>query len=238
MIVYMICIIYIIYITVRVETRGNPGVCGICCRRSIYITNITRGNRVPVAKISHFFGFRECGIGGGMVERIEANTPPSRRIEPAVRRAVPAAALTDAERQVLEIVASDGLSAKAAFLAVFPDAADWPSPRLFSAVSSLRKRGAAYLAEIVNAAAEEAVVGRATLIQMALQDREFARETGNASAAVAATKNVAALCGISMKEPGDAGPTDPVALLEAVERLMRANRGEEAIDITPPAGRE
>lgn len=174
-----------------------------------------------------------CGISGGMTD-----APAPKRLEPAFRRAVPAAKLTDAERQVLEIVASDGLSAKAAYIAVFPHAADWPSPRLFSAVASLRQRGQAYLAELVSAGAEEAAIGRATLIQMALQDREFARETGNASAAVAATKNVAALAGISMKEPGDAGPTDPVALLEAVERLMRANRGEEAIDITPPRGGE
>lgn len=155
-----------------------------------------------------------------------------------VRQAVPAAALTEPERQVIEIVAGEGLSTKAAYIAVFPHAADWPSPRLFSAVADLRKRGQAYLAELVSAGAEEAAIGRATLIQMALQDREFARETGNASAAVAATKNVAALAGISMKEPSDAGPTDPVALLEAVERLMRANRGDEAIDITPQSGGE
>lgn len=173
-----------------------------------------------------------------MADRIDAHTPQAKRLEGSARRAVPAANLTDAERQVLEIVASEGLSTKAAFVAVFPHAADWPPPRLWSESAALRRRGQAYLAELVSAGAEEAVVGRATLIQMALQDREFARETGNASAAVAATKNVAALCGISMKEPGDAGPTDPVALLEAVERLMRANRGEEAIDITPQAGRE
>lgn len=148
-----------------------------------------------------------------------------------VRRAVPAAALTEPERQVIELVAGEGLSTKAAYLIVNPDAADWPSPRLYSAYSSIMAKGQGYLKELVSAGAEEAAIGRATLIQMALQDREFARETGNASAAVAATKNVAALCGISMKEPGDAGPTDPVALLEAVERLMRANRGDNAVVI-------
>lgn len=147
------------------------------------------------------------------------------------RRAVPAAALTEPERQVIELVAGEGLSTKAAYLVVYPEAADWPAPRLYAAYSSIMTRGQAYLKELVSAGAEEAAIGRATLIQMALQDREFARETGNASAAVAATKNVAALAGISMKEPGDAGPTDPVALLEAVERLMRANRGDDAVVI-------
>lgn len=148
-----------------------------------------------------------------------------------VRRAVPAAALTEPERQVIELVAGEGLSTKAAYLVVYPEAAGWPAPRLYSAYSSIMAKGQEYLKELVSAGAEEAAVGRATLIQMALQDREFARETGNASAAVAATKNVAALCGISMKEPGEAGPTDPVALLEAVERLMRANRGDDAVVI-------
>lgn len=155
-----------------------------------------------------------------------------------VRRAVPAANLTESERQVIEIVAGEGLSTKAAYIAVFPHAADWPAPRLYAAYSAVLKRGQAYLAELVSAGAEEAAIGRATLIQMALQDREFARETGNASAAVAATKNVAALAGVSMKEPGDAGPTDPVALLEAVERLMRANRGDDAVIIDHGSGGE
>ena len=174
-----------------------------------------------------------CGMSDELVK-----TRPGERLEPKVRQAVPAAALTDDERQVIEIVASEGLSTKAAYLTVFPHAASWDAPRLFSAASSVATRGRAYLRELTTAGAEEAAIGRATLIQMALQDREFARETGNASAAVAATKNAAALCGISMKEPGESGPADPVALLEAVERLMRANNGGETIDISPRSDAE
>jgi hypothetical protein len=41
------------------------------------------------------------------------------------------------------------------------------------------------------------------------------------------------LAGISMKETADAAATDPVQLLEAVERIVRARNGENAIDITP-----
>lgn len=153
------------------------------------------------------------------------------QVEPQLRQPVPASALTDSERQVIEIIAEEGLSTRAAYVLVHPHAASWPSPRLWAETRSIRARGQAYLRELVSAGAEEAAIGRATLIQMALQDREFARETGNAGAAVAATKNVAALCGISMKEPGESGPTDPVALLEAVERLMRAGNGADAVII-------
>jgi hypothetical protein len=162
-----------------------------------------------------------------------------RNLVPAsVREAVPAAALTEKERQVLEVVAGEGLSSRSAFLLIYPHAESWQPQKITAAYLSIMQRGQAYLRELVSAGAEEAAIGRATLIQMALQDREFARETGNAGAAVAATKNVAALCGISMKEPGESGPTDPVALLEAVERLMRAGNGADAIDISPRASEE
>lgn len=154
------------------------------------------------------------------------------------RKAIPAAALTEKERQVMEVIAGEGVSTRAAYLLIYPEARDWPPQKLTAAYMSIMGRGQAYLRELVSAGAEEAAIGRATLIQMALQDREFARETGNAGAAVAATKNVAALCGISMKEPGETGPADPVALLEAVERLIRAGNGADAIDISPRKGQE
>jgi hypothetical protein len=155
------------------------------------------------------------------------------RPKSSLRRATPAAALTPSERQVIELMAEDGRSARDAFLVIHPAAKDWPPGKLSSAVASLRKRASPYLRQLVEAGAEQAQIGRATLIEMALQDREFAREHANPGAAVAATKNVAMLAGISMKETADAAATDPVQLLEAVERIVRARNGENAIDITP-----
>jgi len=160
------------------------------------------------------------------------------RPKSSLRRATPAAALTPSERQVIEIIAEQGASTKEAFLVIHPAAKDWPPGKLTTTVASLRQRGNPYLRQLVEAGAEQAQIGRATLIEMALQDREFAREHANPGAAVAATKNVAMLAGISMRETSDAATTDPVQLLEAVERIVRARNGENAIDITPQSAAE
>lgn len=149
------------------------------------------------------------------------------------KNASPAIGLTEDERAIIEVIAAEGVSTRQAMALIWPDSVNWPAGKRASLIHGIRNRGQAYLQSLMEVGAAEAGIGRAQLIEMALQDREFARETGNASAAVAATKNVAMLAGLNMKEDSGGNAADPVALLEAVERLMRAKNGGDAIDVTP-----
>jgi len=158
---------------------------------------------------------------------------PEGRTPNLVKKQDPAAGLTEDERAIVEIVASAGMSWRSAMAEIWPDVPNWSPGKRASMIHRLRSRGSDYLQSLVEIGTAEAGIGRAQLIEMALQDREFARETGNASAAVAATKNVAMLAGLNMKEDSSGNAADPVALLEAVERLMRAKSGGDAIDVTP-----
>lgn len=149
------------------------------------------------------------------------------------KNASPAIGLTEDERAIIEVIAAEGASTRQAMALIWPESVNWPAGKRASMIHGVRNRGRAYLQSLMEVGAAEAGVGRAQLIEMALQDREFARETGNASAAVAATKNVAMLAGLNMREEGPNNPADPVALLEAVEKLIRAKQGGDAIDVTP-----
>lgn len=157
------------------------------------------------------------------------------RNERLAYRGVPAKNLTPEERTFTEMLAAEGGTVRTHILKVWPEefnALSGADQHRF--ITALTKRTRPYLQQLVEKGARRASVGRETLINMAMKDWEFAYSTGNASAAVAATKNVAALAGIKMDaSEGGNSVSDVTELLREVERIVKGGNGDFAIDITP-----
>ena len=98
-------------------------------------------------------------------------------------------------------------------------------------INAIRQRIQPLVREIHAAAVESAAISRADLIEQARQDRDFAIDTGNAAAAISATKLLAQLVGAV----DESSAVDPIRLLEAVERIAAARHGP--VNVTPGTGK-
>jgi len=142
--------------------------------------------------------------------------------------------LTEREQRFAHLIAETGCRFIEAVRAVVPpeELEGLTDHDVVLLSTRMRRRTADYLDQIVNVAAEKASMGRFTLLEMAKADRDLAYQTLNPSAAVAATKLMAQLAGVDVREHvGSGSDYDPVALLGAVERIVRARVGGDAIDV-------